>query len=65
VTRHPDPLYRRHFLYVRAQARVKRRVAAVLAFIDLHPDCTRGNCATLRRLDDLLGEAGALRGALT
>ena len=59
--KHTDPLYRRHFLYDRASARTKRRVAAVLAYIDTHPRASRSTDAGLRRLDDLLGEAGELR----
>ena len=59
--RHPDPIIRRALAYDRARARVRRRVALLLAYLD-------GRAATrpgeLERLDDLLGEADATRRAL-
>jgi hypothetical protein len=63
MTRHPDPIVRHILVYDRARARVRRRVAALIAYLDtlegiLGPD------ATTRRLDDLLGEADRLRRAL-
>jgi hypothetical protein len=63
VSRHPDPIVRRFLVYDRAQVRVKRRVAALIDYLDAvdmrHPD------PETRRLDDLLGEADRLRRALT
>lgn len=59
-----DPLYRRHFAYDRASVRIKRRVTALLAYIEAHPQATCGNSATLRRLDDMLGQAERLRKTL-
>jgi hypothetical protein len=63
MSRHADPIVRRCLVYDRAQARVKRRVAALIAYLDAetmrHPD------AVTRRLDDLLGEADRLRKELT
>ena len=63
MTRHPDPIVRRILLRDRAQARVKRRVAALIAHLGW--DDTWGDPdAETRRLDDLLGEADKLRRAL-
>jgi hypothetical protein len=62
VTRHPDPIVRRILAYDRAHARVRRRVAALLAYLDAEP--MRSPDATTRRLDDLLGEADRLRRGL-
>jgi hypothetical protein len=64
VTRNPDPIVRRILVERRAQVRHRRRVEALLAFIATHPDATRGTSSELRRLDDLEGEADALRRAL-
>ena len=64
MTRHPDPIVRRILVERRAQVRLRRRVEALLAFIATHPDATRGTSVELRRLDDLEGEADALRRAL-
>jgi uncharacterized protein Yka (UPF0111/DUF47 family) len=62
VSFHPlDPIYRRVPLRARAAARVQRRVDALLAYMDAHLEATRGTDATLRRLDDLEGEADRLR----
>jgi len=36
-------------------------VDALIAFLSTHPDVTRGTSDELRRLDDLEGEADALR----
>jgi hypothetical protein len=36
-------------------------VDALLAFLDAHPDATGATSVELRRLDDLVGEADALR----
>jgi hypothetical protein len=60
VSRHPDPIVRRILAYNRAQARVVRRVAALLDYLD----AGLGADAETRRLDDLLGEADKLRRAL-
>ncbi len=65
MSRHPDPIVRRILVYDRAQARVRRRVAVLLAYLDGHPEATRGTDDALRRLDDLEGEADRLRRALT
>jgi hypothetical protein len=62
VTRHPDPIVRRVLAYDRAQARVRRRVAALIAYLDAEP--MRAPDAATRRLDDLLGQADRLRRAL-
>jgi hypothetical protein len=62
MTRHPDPIVRRLFVRDRAQARVKRRVAALVAYLDAD---TLYAEQVVRRLDDLLGEADRLRRALT
>ncbi len=62
MSRHPDPIVRRVLAYDRAQARVRRRVAALLAYLDAVP--MRPPDATSRRLDDLLGQADRLRRAL-
>lgn len=62
--RERDPLRRRSLIYVRAGIRVRRRVAALLAYLDAHPETTRDESAAIRRLDDLLGEAERLRRAL-
>ena len=64
MSAHPDPIIRRALAYDRARARVRRRVAALLAYIDAHPEATRATNPELRRLDDLEGEAGGLRRAL-
>lgn len=62
--RERDPLRRRVVLRAHAVFRVKRRVTALLAYIDAHPEATRDSDDALRRLDDLLGEAERLRKAL-
>jgi hypothetical protein len=62
MTRHPDPIVRRVFAYDRARARVRRRVAALIAYLDADP--MRPPDAVTRRLDDLLGQADRLRRAL-
>ena len=59
-----DPIIRRSLVYRRASARMRRRVAALIAHMDAHPDATRLTDASLARLDDLLGEADGLRRAL-
>lgn len=65
MSRHPDPIVRRILAYDRAQARVKRRVAALIAYLDAGPmRPPRSPDAETRRLDDLLGEADQLRRAL-
>ena len=67
MTRHPDPIVRRILLRDRAQARVKRRVAALIAYLDTTAGrlgATRTTDPETRRLDDLLGEADRLRRAL-
>jgi hypothetical protein len=64
VTRHPDPIVRRILVYDRAQARVKRRVAALIACLDAGPAWPKGD-PEIRRLYDLLGQADRLRKALT
>ena len=61
MSRHTDPIVRRILVRDRAQVRVKRRVAALLAYLDANPWASR---AETRRLDDLLGEADRLRRAL-
>lgn len=48
-------------LWRRSSARRLRRVMALIAYCDTHPDATRDNDAELRRLDDLVGEADQLR----
>ena len=63
MSRHPDPIVRRCLAYDRAQARVKRRVAALLAYLDAEP--MRPPDATTRRLDDLLGQADRMRRVLS
>ena len=63
MTRQPDPIVRRVLVYDRARARVGRRVAALLAYLDAEP--MRPSDATTRRLDDLLGQADRLRRALS
>lgn len=63
MSRHPDPIVRRILAYRRAQARVERRVAALMAYLDT--ERMRPFDAETRRLDDLLGEADRLRRALT
>jgi hypothetical protein len=63
MTRHPDPIVRRILLRDRAQARVKRRVDALLDYVFRDPKLLPD--AEARRLDDLLGEADRLRRALT
>ena len=65
MSRHPDPIIRRILAYDRAQARVKRRVAALLTYIDAHPDACGERRNVLRRLDGLLGQADRLRRALS
>ena len=62
MTRHPDPIIRRVLIYDRARARVRRRVAALLAYLDAEP--MRPPDAMTRRLDDLLGQADRLRRAV-
>lgn len=62
MSRQPDPIIRRVLLYDRASARLRRRVAALLAYLDADP--TRTPDASLRRLDDLLGEADRLKKGL-
>jgi len=64
MTRHPDPVVRRILAADRARRRVKRRTDSLLAYIETHPDAWRATDAELRRLDDLEGEADALRRAL-
>ena len=61
MSRHPDPIVRRILARDRAQARVKRRVAALLDYIQANPDARRATDAESRRLDDLLGESDRLR----
>jgi hypothetical protein len=61
MTRHPDPIVRRILAGDRARVRTRRRVDALLVFLATHPDATRGTSVELRRLDDLEGEADALR----
>jgi hypothetical protein len=63
MTHHPDPIVRRILAYDRARARCNRRVVALLLYLDAVP--MRPMDAETRRLDDLLGEADALRRALT
>ena len=67
MSRHPDPIVRRCLIYDRAQARVRRRVAALIAYLDAVPVgyAWRPPDAETRRLDDLLGEADQLRRSLT
>jgi hypothetical protein len=65
MTRHPDPTVRRILAYERAQARTKRRVAALLDYVGTGPLRPTLPDAETRRLDDLLGEADKLRRALT
>jgi len=60
VSRHPDPIVRRILVRDRAQARVKRRVAALLAYLNADNDAMPYDAET-RRLDALLGEADRLR----
>ena len=64
MNRHPDPIVRRALAYDRARARVKRRALALIDYVDSHPDWEWGECPGLDRLDDLVGEADALRRAL-
>jgi hypothetical protein len=45
----------------RARKRLRRRVDALIGFLNTHPDATRGTSVELRRLDDLEGEADVLR----
>ena len=63
MSRHPDPIVRRCLAYDRAHTRVKRRVAALLAYLDAEP--MRPPDATTRRLDDLLGQADRMRRVLS
>jgi hypothetical protein len=56
--RHSDPVLRRILAHERARARVRRRIAALLAYLDGEP--MRGADVTTRRLDDLLGQADRL-----
>ena len=66
MSRHPDPIVRRILAHDRAQARVKRRVAALIAYLDVPAGYAwRTPDAETRRLDELLGEADRLRMALT
>ena len=60
--RRADPVLRRILAHDRARARVGRRVAALLAYLDADP--MRGADATTRRLDNLLGQADRLTRAL-
>lgn len=57
-----NPIVRRILAYDRARARVRRRVAALIAYLDA--ETTVNSDAKLRRLDDLLGQADRLRRAL-
>ena len=59
-----DPVVRRILARDRASARVRRRVVTMLDYVETHPEATRANSSAIRRLDDLLGEAGRLRNAL-
>lgn len=61
MTRRPDPIVRRVLLHDRARARTKRRVAALILYLEAYPDRTRDGWEALERLDDLVGEADALR----
>jgi hypothetical protein len=64
MTRHPVPIVRRILAGDRARRRLRRRVDALIGFLNTHPDATRGTSDELRRLDDLVGEADVLRRAL-
>lgn len=56
-----DPLLRQADVYRRATIRRGRRALALIAYIEAHPMATRENDPELRRMDDMLGQAHALR----
>lgn len=55
-----SPDHRRIAARARARARGTRRVGALLDYLADHPEATRFEDPELRRLDDLVGEAGRL-----